>query len=195
MDRGTLILLCLNFIYIALLPVIFFRKSGGLNWRWLGTALPFAACPIGLLASYYGYLPRLTGGDSPWGGFSDIVSVALSAVSIGLISYTLGTHKIPLSLWHQDNDAPQCLVTYGAYQYIRHPFYAAFITAFVAAFIYAPQVVTISSLIYALISLNLTAQGEELRLCSSDFGAEYKAYMERTGRFLPRCLDQKKDSA
>ncbi len=190
MDRGVLILLCLNFVYIALLPVIFFKKDGGFNWKWFFTALPFGVCPLSLIASYYGYLPRLTGTNTPWGSFSDTVSIVLSVASISLISYTLGTHKIPIALWHQENDAPQSIVTLGAYKWVRHPFYASFIICFVAAFVYAPQIVTIACLIYGLICLNMTADREEKRLCQSDFGKEYEAYMNRTGRFLPKFVDK-----
>ncbi len=186
MDRGVLILLCLNFIFIALLPLIFFRRDGGFNLKWFATALPFGVCPLSLVASFYGYLPRLTGIDSPWGNFSDTVPVLLSCISISLIAYTLGTHKIPIALWHQENDAPQGIVTYGAYRWIRHPFYSSFIVAFVAAFIFAPQIVTMACLAYALLVLNLTAAREEEKLCHSDFGQEYKNYMDKTGRFLPR---------
>lgn len=190
MDRGVLILICLNFVYTALLPVIFFKKDVGINWKWFLTALPFGVCPLSLIASYYGFLPRLTGLDTPWGSVSDIVPVLLSAASISLISYTLGTHKIPIALWHQENDAPQSIVTYGAYKWVRHPFYASFILCFVSAFIYAPQLVTIACLIYGLISLNLTADREEKRLCKSDFGKEYEDYMARTGRFLPKFVEK-----
>ncbi len=190
MDRGVLILLCLNFIYVALLPVVFFKKEGGLNFKWFLTALPFGICPLSLIASYYGYLPRMTGINTPWSNFSDVTPVVLTTVSMGLISYTLGTHKIPIALWHQENDAPQSIVTFGAYRWIRHPFYCSFIIAFISAFIFAPQAVTIACLIYGLVVLNLTADREEKRLCQSDFGEEYKRYMERTGRFLPKFLDK-----
>lgn len=186
MDRGALILLCLNFIYVAFLPVIFFKKDGGLNLKWLATALPFGICPLSLVASFYGYLPRLTGVDTPWGGVSDTVPVLISFFSIALISFTLGTHRIPIALWHQNNDAPKSIVSWGAYRYIRHPFYASFILAFVAAFLYSPQPFTIGCLVYGILILNSTAAREESRLCQSDFGEEYKEYMSKTGRFLPR---------
>lgn len=190
MDRGVLILVCFNFIYVALLPVVFFKKEGGLNLKWFLTALPFGICPLSLIASYYGFLPRMTGVDTPWSNFSDALPVLLSSCSIALISYTLGTHKIPIALWHQEKDAPSSIVTFGAYRWIRHPFYASFIVAFVSAFVYAPQVVTTACLAYGLIALNLTADREEKRLCQSDFGEEYKRYMERTGRFLPKFADK-----
>ncbi|MBY0358023.1 MAG: isoprenylcysteine carboxylmethyltransferase family protein [Candidatus Obscuribacterales bacterium] len=186
MERSALVILSFNFIYIALLPVIFFRKSKKLTYGWFFTALPFALSPLGVIASYYGYLP-------PWADFGDVASIMLSAISIALISYTLGTHKIPIALWHQKDDAPLNIVTYGAYQYIRHPFYASFILAFIAAFVYAPQIITFAALAYAMVCLNLTAGKEEERLCRSDFGLEYKAYMEQSGRFWPLAIKQVKN--
>lgn len=178
MDRSSLVILSFNFIYIALLPVIFFRKSKKLTRGWFFTALPFAMSPLGVIASYYGYLPC-------WAGFGAVAPTILSAISIALISYTLGTHKIPIALWHQKDDTPLNIVTYGAYQYIRHPFYASFILTFIAAFVYAPQMITFAALAYAMVGLNLTAGKEEERLCRSDFGSEYKEYMEHSGRFWP----------
>ncbi len=185
-----LILLCLNFLYIALLPVLFFRKDGGLNFRWFATSLPFGICPVSMIASYYGILPRLTGVNTPWAGFSDVIPVLLSCGSVGLISYTIGTHQVPVALWYQENDNPQSIVTYGPYRWVRHPFYAAFLVAFISGFVYSPQVVTVACLIYGLVALNLTADREEKRLCQSDYGDEYKVYMDKTGRFLPRLEDR-----
>ncbi|HEY9713638.1 MAG TPA: hypothetical protein V6C72_09215, partial [Chroococcales cyanobacterium] len=75
---------------------------------------------------------------------------------------------------------------WGAYQYIRHPFYASFIAAFIAALIYSPQIFTLTACIMGLVILNWTAAREEHKLLNSRLGAEYKDYMLATGRFLPR---------
>jgi protein-S-isoprenylcysteine O-methyltransferase Ste14 len=40
-------------------------------------------------------------------------------------------------------------------------------------------------LLAGVVQLGRTARREERRLLASDFGAEYRAYMQRTGRFLP----------
>jgi protein-S-isoprenylcysteine O-methyltransferase Ste14 len=110
----------------------------------------------------------------------------LSASSIALITLTLGIHKAPPSQWHQENDAPQELVTRGPYSRIRHPFYSGYLLAFLAAVCICPTAGTVGVFIYAGLILNHTAAREEQRLRASEFGTEYRAYMERTGRFLPR---------
>jgi protein-S-isoprenylcysteine O-methyltransferase Ste14 len=77
-------------------------------------------------------------------------------------------------------------VTYGPYQRVRHPFYAAFLLAFAGAFLLAPQWGALSTLIYAFLTLNFTAANEERRLAGSRLGAEYQNYLRQTGRFWPR---------
>ena len=106
--------------------------------------------------------------------------------SIALITYTIGTHRVPLALWHQDNDAPQSIVTYGAYKHVRHPFYSAFLLALAGAVVGCPHPGTLACLVYAVLMLRHTARKEEHNLSNSEFGEEYRAYVSRTGRFIPR---------
>lgn len=110
----------------------------------------------------------------------------ICVASYCLISYTVGTHRIPLALWHQENDAPKQIVTWGAYKKIRHPFYTSFLTALVASVVAAPNVLTIFSLVYGFVILNMTAAKEEKKLSSSQYGQEYLDYMKGTGRFIPK---------
>lgn len=98
----------------------------------------------------------------------------------------MGTHRIPLALWHQENDAPKQIVTWGAYKRIRHPFYTSFITALIGALIAAPNILTLISLIYGILILNMTAEKEEKKLSTSQYGQEYIEYMKGTGRFFPK---------
>jgi len=140
--------------------------------------------PLFLIAAYVANLAPLA--PRSWLAANSLAAVVLSVASIALIFLTLGTHRIPIALWHQDSDRPQHVVTYGAYRWIRHPFYAAFIAAFLAAAVFLPHWVTLGALAYACIALNLTARREERRLVGSAFGSEYRQYLERTGRFFPR---------
>ena len=49
-----------------------------------------------------------------------------------------------------------------------------------------PHPVTLATLAMTVTCLTVTATSEERRLCGSEFGREYQAYMQRTGRFIPR---------
>jgi protein-S-isoprenylcysteine O-methyltransferase Ste14 len=168
------------FAVIGVLPRIFFRR-GTFNRGWWLTALPFFWTPVFLLVA-------AVAGWRPWFSSAWSVSVAglLALASVGLLCMTLGTHRVPLALWHQDDDPPTSIVTYGAYARIRHPFYTSFLLSFAAAFFLFPHVVTLLPLLYAAGRLNATAAREERRLSASEFGPDYIAYLSRTGRFTPR---------
>ena len=115
-----------------------------------------------------------------------MAAVPFSVGSIALIFLTVGTHRVPLALWHQKNDAPHQIVTHGPYRRIRHPFYSAFLLALFGAFLFSPQAGTLILFLYALVMLNFTAGKEEKRLMSSEFGTEYQRYIKETGRFWPK---------
>jgi protein-S-isoprenylcysteine O-methyltransferase Ste14 len=184
MNEPVVLLFVLNLIFIGLLPKIFFRKDGRFNLMWWVTASPFFICTLFLLFAAAGYIAPFK--DAAWSRWIDLISVPLSVASIALLFFTLGTHRIPIALWHQDNDAPKHIVTYGAYRWIRHPFYASFILALLGAFLFCPHWGTLYALLHGATVLNFTAASEERRLSASEFGGEYQQYVRRTGRFLPR---------
>lgn len=186
MNEAVLLLYLLNFAYIGILPLIFFKRDGRFNPMWWLTAAPFFLCSLLLIIGWAGFIKPIINYGSTWSRLLVLASVPFSAASIALLSYTRGTHRIPIALWHQENDAPRMVVTYGAYSRIRHPFYASFILAFCGALLFFPHPVTLFTLIYGFLILNVTAAREEKRLGASEFGAEYRDYMEHTGRFWPR---------
>ncbi len=160
--------------------MLFFRNDGEYNLRWLATGAPFFVVPALLL------LGRLDILHIKFISNTQYIAVPLAVISIALIGMTIGTHRIPLALWHQDSDAPEELVTWGPYARIRHPFYTSFILAFIAATIAFPHPSTLFCLVYGTIALTVTAVREERRLALSAFGTEYVAYQAVTGRFFPR---------
>jgi protein-S-isoprenylcysteine O-methyltransferase Ste14 len=186
MNRAALLVLVLDFLSIGALPVIFFRRDGRLSLMWWLTAVPFFACPVLLVGAWSGLLPLSQRYVSLLGPWQDVASVLMSVSSIAMIFLTLGTHRIPIALWHQTNDAPRQLVTWGAYRYVRHPFYASFLLAYAGACLLYPHPAVLALCVYSAAVLNLTAAKEERRLAASEFGDEYRAYMAKTGRFFPR---------
>lgn len=181
MNAAVLFFCLLNLGLIGALPRVFFRP-GKLNLSWWATAGPFFAAAGVLAAGVAGVLaPAL-----PASPLRDAMAVALCAGSVGLIGFTLGTHREPLSLWHQEEDAPERLVTWGAYARVRHPFYLSFLLALLGCAAAFPHAATLALFLYACVRLDRTAAREERRLLASAFGAEYVPYLSRTGRFLPR---------
>jgi len=184
MNMILVALLLVNFAYIGILPRIFFKKDGRYNLMWWMTGGPLFLNAIIIFCQQAGWLQLASFWTLPLIG--EIGVVILSAFSIGMISYTMGTHRIPLALWHQNNDAPANIVTWGAYKYIRHPFYSSFIAAQIASIALSPNILTFAGMIWCLIILNRTAAREEKNLSGSNFGAEYQNYMKTTGRFFPK---------
>jgi hypothetical protein len=173
--------MCLaNLALIGLLPRIFFRR-GSLNPSWWLTAAPFLVTSGILLGALFGLLtPAL-----PGSALRDTMAILLGATSVGVIGYTLGSHREPVSLWHQPDDSPERLVTHGAYAQVRHPFYAAFLLTLLAGVLAVPHWATLGALVYAAFRLNRTAALEEDRLLASFLAVAYADYMRNTGRFVP----------
>jgi len=83
-------------------------------------------------------------------------------------------------------DRGKALVTSGAFQYFRHPLYASFLTFFdFGLAIYLDDWVFIIWAVAQHPIWHLNMVGEE-RLMRNEFGDEYDAYCNRTGRFIPR---------
>ncbi len=175
-----------NLVAVGLLPLVFFKRDGRLNLLWWLTALPFFVAGVLLLLASAGWLLPVVPILTPLGQGLALTGLALSLGSIAMIAYTVGTHDRPLALWHQSNDAPEHVVTHGAYRYVRHPFYAAFLLGLLAVAVHVPHLATWAVFAYALLVLTLTARKEERRLLGSPFGETYRAYWSRTGRFLPK---------
>jgi protein-S-isoprenylcysteine O-methyltransferase Ste14 len=77
------------------------------------------------------------------------------------------------------------LVTTGLFRLVRHPIYALSILLMVCTVVVAPtSPVLVMALIH--ISLMLAKARNEERFLVGRHGAEYRSYMQRTGRFVPR---------
>jgi len=80
----------------------------------------------------------------------------------------------------------QSLITSGPYQFIRHPIYTAFILILGSTlFISANWLMGLSWIGMTLLEV-VSRIGFEENLMLEYFGDEYRRYMKRTGRLLPR---------
>jgi protein-S-isoprenylcysteine O-methyltransferase Ste14 len=166
------------------LPATFFRR-GRLTRGWWLTASPFILASVTLMGGLAGWLEptvRLPGG---WGSTMAVVAVALAAGATALMGYAAGSHRAPVSLWHQEEDTPEDLTTRGAYRRIRHPFYTAFLLLLTGCVVAFPHALTALAWVTGGIQLNRTARREERRLSRSRHGERYRAYLRETGRFVP----------
>lgn len=78
------------------------------------------------------------------------------------------------------------LVTEGPYRFIRHPMYAAiFLIGTGTSLLSANWLVTLAHMI-SMISMYLVRVSDEEEMMIEQFGDEYREYMRRTGRLVPR---------
>jgi protein-S-isoprenylcysteine O-methyltransferase Ste14 len=77
------------------------------------------------------------------------------------------------------------LITSGPYRWIRHPMYSALMLCFVGLSLVS-AVWPFILLVFLSILFFCRVVGREETMMIEQFGNEYRAYMKRTGRFLPR---------
>ena len=77
------------------------------------------------------------------------------------------------------------LVTTGPYRWIRHPFYTSAALAILGNSLAAANwfIFSAGSLVFVLMAIRVRKEEENL---IARFGDDYRNYMQRTGRFLPR---------
>jgi protein-S-isoprenylcysteine O-methyltransferase Ste14 len=186
MNNSALFLVILNFSLIGLLPIVFFRRDGNFNLSWFVTAAPFFVTTVVLILGMTGIVQPLYQPGLLLQTTMHLLAVVVAVTSITLIGLTIGVHRVPLALWHQENDAPVELVTWGPYARIRHPFYTSFLLSFFAAILVLPHYLTLLACVYSSITLTMTAKREEQRLMACVYGDQYIRYFRQSSRFFPR---------
>lgn len=79
------------------------------------------------------------------------------------------------------------LVTSGPYRWVRHPLYTVASIFFLGVSLAAANWAIALLIMLTLVMLAVRTPLEEARLIER-FGDEYRTYMQRTGRFLPKTL-------
>ncbi len=112
------------------------------------------------------------------------IGVALGVVAGGLLVWTLrtlGRNLTDTVVTRREHT----LVTSGPYRWVRHPFYDAVALCVVANSLAAANwfLFLAGGLLFVLIMIRTRKEEENL---VARFGDRYRAYMQRTGRFLLR---------
>lgn len=77
------------------------------------------------------------------------------------------------------------LITCGPYRLVRHPMYTVHVVYFLSWVLVSANVLFLISYVLTVLLIALRIPKEE-RMLLDRFGDEYRAYMNRTGRLLPR---------
>ena len=116
-----------------------------------------------------------------WPRWTGVALGGVSFVLYGWSQATLGKAWSPHLQMRQEHR----LVTTGPYARIRHPIYLALIGFLSGIALVTANWFFIALLVVSIVVLALRIPKEE-QMMSEDFGEEYKAYMQRTGRLFPK---------
>ena len=108
---------------------------------------------------------------------------ALSAAALIGVHRTLGKYWSPYLRLQQDHR----LVTDGPYRWVRHPMYSALIGSMVALGLISANWLLILLCAMRIALLNARISREEAMMIAR-FGDQYRDYIGRTGRLVPRFI-------
>lgn len=117
----------------------------------------------------------------PWARWAGVACGIAATLLAAWTYHTLG-HNLTDTVVTRQNAT---LVTSGPYHWVRHPFYVAFAFALFATVLLTESAYLAIVGTAVFLAIVLRTRIEE-RILVARFGREYKDYMERTGRFLPR---------
>lgn len=180
---------------LTVLPVMaYFRlrsqATGEKLDRWQeGRFILFTLRPVGV-AFMLGLLAYMI--DPSWIAWSSVrlsawlrwTGAGLAVAAAGLLIWTLrnlGPNLTDTVVTRREHT----LVTTGPYRWVRHPFYDAVGFAILASSLIAANWFLLMTGGLAFILLIVRTKTEEKHLLAR-FGDAYRAYLERTGRFVPR---------
>ena len=180
------------FILLTLIRVYYARKAGEADEKTstdgedkLGAILLRAFNSLAAVATLvYLIAPRWMGWSAlPLPAWLRWIGVVAGLLTIALF---LWVHRALGENWSTSVEPKEqhALVTSGPYRWVRHPMYTTMFVWTLAFFLLSANwFVGITWL--ALSILAASRAGEEEAALIEKFGAEYRAYMQRTARFLP----------
>lgn len=114
--------------------------------------------------------------------------IGLTVVASGYAG-TLWCYAAMGDLWRIgiDHTKKVALVSSGPYRYIRHPIYSFQMVMLIGAFWLLPAGFSLALVFVHLICVRIKAADEEAYLLTT-LSDEYRQYLARTGRLLPRVL-------
>jgi protein-S-isoprenylcysteine O-methyltransferase Ste14 len=118
----------------------------------------------------------------------DWIRWVMLAVSVVMVPFMMWGYQTLGKAWAHALAAPRkehVLVTNGPYRYVRHPIYTTAFTFMITLGVVASNWLVLLPMIAGTVLIYAQVGGEEAALIDR-FGDEYREYMKRTARFLPR---------
>lgn len=158
------------------------RTANGRGRSWDFTLLALAACALLILRPIL--LPWLgLHIKAAWGLAVQAAGLLLAICALGLNAWGRAhlrqfyAERVEVQPGHQ-------VITTGPYAWVRHPLITSFFGLILGLFLIDPAVTTLLGMIYTFWDFGRAARQEEKLLAEAL--PEYRDYMARTPRFLPR---------
>ncbi|RJF90035.1 isoprenylcysteine carboxylmethyltransferase family protein [Oleomonas cavernae] len=172
-----LVVACVIFVGFTVGYVVLFRRPEGTPWP-----MRVVAVLSGIVTGVH--IAEITDERASWGSF--IAALVLYAISAALYLWAVSTTRRQRLSVAFSADQPQFLLTAGPYNFVRHPFYTAYLLYWIAGVIAAKELWLIPTVILMGACFAAAALREEAKFADSPLGADYSAYRRRAGMFLPR---------
>lgn len=103
-----------------------------------------------------------------------------AVVFVGALLFMKAGHVVV-----DDDERPSTVVDTGAFRWVRHPLYLGCVLFYLALVIATGSLVALALFVVNFLFYNYIATYEE-RLLVRRFGNDYRTYMARTGKWIPR---------
>jgi protein-S-isoprenylcysteine O-methyltransferase Ste14 len=162
---------------------------GAFSWGVKGHFRQTGAMPLGMkvtsglsMVGFAWFLWHLTAGA----GAAWPVALGLFAGALMVFAWAIwATRQTPPTLAF-DTDQPSFLLRHGPYQYVRHPFYLAYLMFWIGTAVAVQSVLAWAApLIFVALYFD-AATREERKFATSELANAYAAYRAKAGMFLPR---------
>jgi protein-S-isoprenylcysteine O-methyltransferase Ste14 len=115
-----------------------------------------------------------------------VVAAALLVISAALYEWarhTIWRRRFGIAFADQ---VPEAVCVEGPYRWVRHPLYVSYLVAYLAVLVALPHWLTAAVFAVNIALFVFAARSDERNLAASALAADYAAYRERTGMFVPR---------
>jgi len=150
-----------------------------------GFLLSLSSLGLLVLPLVYLFSPWLDFADyhlPTWAGWLGAVIFALALLLLWKSHADLGRNFTPTVQLKEDH----ALVTHGVFRYIRHPIYAAHALWGIAQALLLQNWIAGLSMLVFFLPLYLTRVPNEEKMMLEHFGEEYREYLSKTGRIIPK---------
>ena len=122
---------------------------------------------------------------------AQITGLALQLFSWWLFWRAIGASRAAKLRLAFDEEAPRGLVTEGPYRFVRHPFYTSYVMFWAGWALALWSAVSLLPLAIIITIYVVAARIEEQKFAGTPMAADYEAYRQRTGFFLPKLTGQR----